>query len=96
MQALGSLAVLGFLGWYFLGGGLEHEAAKEMHKIENQVASDAVTQYNIAKRNGNPVDVCVAAGMVAAAYLQAKDEANYSTWKATQNADCTAAGVPGT
>jgi len=70
--------------WFFLGGGLE-----------NKVASDAVQEYEIAKRNGTAMDACVHAGLVAAAYLQAKDESNYQQWKATERADCAAAGLPG-
>jgi len=93
-QAIGSVLALAALGWYFFGGGVEHEAAKEMTKIEDQVANDSVTQYQIAKRNGNATDVCVAAGMVTAAYLQAKDEANYAAWKKTQSSDCAAASMP--
>jgi hypothetical protein len=70
--------------WYFFGGGLE-----------NQVADDAIKQYQIAKRDGSASDACVHAGIVADAYLQAKDEADYQQWKATENSDCALAGVPG-
>jgi hypothetical protein len=31
---------------------------------------------------------------VAAAYLQAKDEANHKRWLATQSEDCKKAGMP--
>ena len=34
-QAIWGLFVAVGLGWYFFGGGLEHQAAKEMDKIEN-------------------------------------------------------------
>jgi len=70
--------------WYFLGGG-----------IENQVASDAVKEYEIAQRNGTRMDACVHAGLVAAAYLQAKNESDYRQWKAIERTDCSAAGLPG-
>lgn len=69
------------IGW-LVGGGMQAT-----------VASGAVDQYEIAKRGGDKVDRCVRAGIVAAAYLQAKDEANYATWKQTEKADCKAAGV---
>ncbi len=78
-----SIGVLLFILYYFFGGG-----------VENKVATDAVDQYNIAARNGSAMDRCVQAGIVAAAYLQAKDEAKYSQWKETEKADCEAAGVP--
>lgn len=52
-----------------------------IQNIENQVAIDAVAQYEIAKRQGDKIQIYVQAGLVAAAYLQAKDEANYKHWK---------------
>jgi hypothetical protein len=53
-----------------------------------------VTEYGIAKRNGNSMDACVQAGFVAAAFLQAKDEASYRQWKDTETLDCKTAGLP--
>lgn len=94
IQAVFSLILVAAGGWYFFGGGLEQQASKDMHEIENTVAADAVAQYEIAKRNGSAVDACVQAGMVSAAYLQAKNEAQYAAWKATEKADCKLAGVP--
>lgn len=64
-----------------------------MQDIKDQVAADAVKQYNIAKRSGGSMDTCVQAGMVAAAYLQAQDESSYRRWKATEKSDCAAAGL---
>lgn len=84
----------GLMVWWFAGGGLDKQAAHEMQKIENQVATDAVDRYQIAKREGNAIQVCVQAGFVSAAYLQAKDEANYRQWKETESNDCQRAGLP--
>ena len=89
---LGALVLLGG-AWYFFGGGLEQHAAKEMVTIERQVAADTEAQYSIAKRSGQPMDACVHAGAVAAAYLQAKDEPQFKVWKQTEKVDCAAAGV---
>lgn len=89
----GALLILVF-GLYFFGGGVEKHAASEMNKIGAQVATDAVAQYQIAKREGDKMQICVQAGFVAAAYLQAKDEANYQTWKTTEKGDCKKAGLP--
>lgn len=80
--------------WFFFGGGLEKTAAKNMASIEKQVATDAVKQYQIAKQNGNLVETCVHAGMVAAAYLQAKDSDSHKQWQQTQRQDCKKAGMP--
>ena len=87
------VVAVGFM-WYFYGGGLEKQAGKEMQRIENQVAADAVRQYEIAKRSGSAMDACVQADLVAAAYLQAKDEANYQKWKAISREEHDRAGVP--
>lgn len=67
---------------------------KEMKRIEKQVADDQVKQYDIAKRSGDKIQACVQAGIVKAAFLQAKDEGNYKKWMATEKADCAAAGMP--
>jgi hypothetical protein len=88
------LGVLFYLGYMFFAGGIEKEAAETMRTIEQQVARDSVDQYNITKTSGTAIDQCVHAGMVAAAYLQAKDKNSYATWKATEKQDCAAAGVP--
>jgi hypothetical protein len=80
--------------WFFFGGGLEKTAANNMSKIEQQVADDAVKQYEISKKNGNSIETCIHAGMVAAAYLQAKDENNHKQWQQTQRQDCKKAGMP--
>lgn len=80
--------------WFYFGGGLEHQAAKQMQTIENQVAADAVRQYEIAKNSGNAMDAYVHAGMVAAAYLQAKDEPNYKKWKDIEKQEAKNAGMP--
>lgn len=76
-----------------LATGCDQMAANQMADIHNQVANDAVKQYEITVRSGTAVDRCVHAGLVAAAYLQAQDEQNYSTWKSKQTTDCQAAGL---
>lgn len=68
----------------------------QMQIIENKVASDAVDQYRIAEREGDKMQICAQAGMVAAAFLQAKNESEYDQWKATEHAKCKLAGVPNT
>lgn len=80
--------------WYYFGGGLENEAARTLQSIERTVAADAEREYAIAKRSGNAMDAYVHAGLVAAAYLQAEDEANYRKWKSIEQRDQAAAGIP--
>ena len=68
-------------------------AAAGMSDITNKVAAEAVDQYQIAKRGNDPIQTCVQAGMVVAAFLQAKDEASFQKWQAIEKVDCAAAGV---
>lgn len=92
MRAAISLLVIFASSLMFLGCDKLSELAGG--SIEEQVAQDTVDQYNIAKRQGDPIQICVQAGLVAAAYLQAEDEPNYNRWKAIEEEDCEAAGVP--
>jgi hypothetical protein len=72
------ILVVGGLAWYYFGGGLEKQADQDLYRIETKVAQDSVQEYEIANRHGSKIDICVHAGLVAAAYLQAKDESNLS------------------
>jgi len=74
--------------------GCDEIASSQLNSIEAQVAEDTVRQYEIAAREGDPMQKCVQAGLVSAAYLQAEDEPNYRVWKARQKTDCAAAGLP--
>jgi hypothetical protein len=76
------------------GCDVESLANSEMQNIENQVAEDAVRQYEIAKRSGTAIDAYVHAGIVSAAYLQAEDEENYKKWKAIEKEQAVALGIP--
>jgi hypothetical protein len=73
------------------GGGLMRSS---MGAIEKQVTNDVVAQYNTARQGGNAIDVCVHAGLVKAAYIQAKDAAGTSQWNKIERADCGKAGLP--
>ena len=55
---------------------------------------DAVDQYEISRSGGDKIQICVQAGLVAAAYLQAKNQLKYVEWKEKERADCAAAGLP--
>tara|TARA_R110000822_G_scaffold123489_3_gene257893 strand:+ start:4677 stop:4976 length:300 start_codon:yes stop_codon:yes gene_type:complete len=85
LKAIGAVVIIGLIIGYFAGGGMEGEVNRQMDKIENQVAQDAVRQFEIAQKNGNDMDAYSAASMVVAAYLQAEDEDNYKKWKKVQD-----------
>jgi hypothetical protein len=69
-------------------------ARRSMDDIYAKVANDAVERYEMAKRQGDPIQTCVQAMGVSAAWLQAKNEARYQAAKATESADCAHAGMP--
>ncbi len=62
--------------------------------INQQVANDSVAQYNLSVKGGDPIEICVQAGTVVAAYNQAQDEENYLKWKGVQKSACKKAGLP--
>jgi hypothetical protein len=70
------------------------EVDKVMEDIETQVAQDAEEQFRISERVGSSIDRCVQAGFVAAAWLQANNEAKYQEWKQVEYTQCNRAGVP--
>jgi uncharacterized lipoprotein NlpE involved in copper resistance len=82
-----------FLLAAFTLAGCDQIAEKQMDDINSKVVSDVIEQYQITVSSGTAIDRCVHAGLVAAAQLQAKDQAKYSQWKATESADCAAAGI---
>ena len=73
--------------------GCDQAVEAQMDSTYDKVSSDMVAQYDIAKKQGDPIQTCVQAGMVSAAYLQAKDETKYNEWKAIEKTDCKAAGI---
>jgi len=87
------LTLLGAVVWYFYGGGLQKDTNNTMQNITDQVAVDSVNQYNIAVKSGDRISICVQAGLVSAAYLQAQDEPNYLQWKEIEKNDCKKAGL---
>lgn len=94
IRAVLAIVGLGVFAWYYFGGGLQKEAGRQMENITQQVAEDAVKQYGIVERQGDKMMMCVQAGMVSAAYLQAKNESQYQAWKATESRNCKTAGIP--
>lgn len=89
------LAVLFAIWWFYGGGATNHpDLFGLMPGYRDKATDDAVAQYNLAKQQGDQTKVCVQAGQVAAAFLQAKDQNGYDQWKAIEAVDCSAAGAP--
>ena len=72
---------------------IHEQGGASLEKIHKQVAFDAVKQYEITERNGSAMDRYVQASLVAAAYLQANDEAMYKIWKDIERMDGLEAGI---
>jgi hypothetical protein len=70
--------------------------APSIQEDNDKSAESAVRKYQMMlhDQHSTQVDVCVQAGLVSSAYLQAQDEMNYKKWKAIQKSDCARAGVP--
>lgn len=89
--ALATVALLVGGGVYlYATGGLRWLTAGG---IRQNVAEEQAQQYSDVVRSGTPMDRCVKASLVAEAYLQAGQSARYDQWKATEQADCEAAGL---
>lgn len=89
---IGIIVAIGAI-WWFWGGGLENKTEDLLSDIKKQVTQDMIDQYEIAKRQGDRMQICVQAGLVCAGYLQAKDENNYRKWKDIEYNDCLRAGI---
>ncbi|MBE9526391.1 MAG: zinc ribbon domain-containing protein [Proteobacteria bacterium] len=68
--------------------GLEIHFENKKVDVYEQVASDAVEQYNIVKQSGEHAKICLHARIVTAAYLQTNDKAKIQHWKAIEEDEC--------
>jgi len=89
-----SLFIIAVASWWYSGRGINATSDSMLNDIKDKVATDAVDQYNIAVRQGDKIQICVQAGLVSAAYLQAKNESKYIDWKDIETARCRDARVP--
>ena len=60
---------------------------------ENRGASDAIAEYDRAKRSGDPMLTCIRAHLVVAALARAKDEGRLPKWQQIERADCATGGA---
>lgn len=93
-KAVAGVVLVAGVGWYLLSASGLSPRRVTMDDIYSKVAADAEAQYNIARRQGDPIATCVHAGLVAAAHIQAQDEVRYRRWKDHEADDCQKAGVP--
>jgi hypothetical protein len=67
--------------------------SNSIDSIELEVANEAIDQYDIAKRNGDKLQAYLQAGIISAAFLQAKDEENYKKWKNIEKQEAKNVGI---
>lgn len=58
-----------------------------------RVADKYLRQYEMAKAQGDKVQICVQAGLVSAAFLSAEDQEQYNKWKAIESLKCEESGI---
>lgn len=87
-KAVSLIIVIFALVWFFWLGGWEMQTDNLMDKTYKKVSSDFVDEYEITKRQGDKAQICLHAGLVAAGYLQEKNESKYQEWKVVEKADC--------
>jgi hypothetical protein len=68
-----------FLAATFVGGGITVRSAT--NAFHRQMISDAVAQFRIVEAGTDIYQKSIRAGVVAEAYLMAKDNENYHRWK---------------
>jgi hypothetical protein len=88
MRGLAILAAGVVCGWLCAGCGQVADAQGKL--VETLKIKDATADYEKASR---PLDRCVKAKLVAAAYSDAKDAAETQAWEAREHEDCGAAAA---
>ena len=93
LKIIGVIIIIVVAISFIFDGVSEESIKKDIDRIENQVAMEAVEKYEIAKRNGNDMDAYVQASMAAAAFLEANDEENYKKWKEIEKQEAKKVGL---
>jgi len=73
---------------------LEEETKKAEVEFNQKVIDEAIAQYQMVARAGLKQEMCLRAGIVVEAHLQAKQEEDWRVWKQIQYRDCKKAGIP--
>ena len=90
------IALTGWGVWYWGMGGLETQTESSLDRIYQQVVDDEEAKYAgmLGRRSTTQTDLCVQAGMVAAAHLQAQNMSDWNHWNERRNQICGKAGIP--
>lgn len=74
--------------------GCTSPAEQQQEDVHREVIQDAITQYEKVKKTNDQMEICVYAGVVTAAYVQASLKQEAQKWKAIEDQDCKKAGIP--
>lgn len=85
-RAVGAAVLLSIFvgGWYVLSRQDELRRREQSVVAQQQLALEAITLYENAKRAGHKVDACLYAGRAAAAFARAEDDARFAVWQKTE------------
>ncbi|PKV51696.1 hypothetical protein ATE84_3788 [Aquimarina sp. MAR_2010_214] len=72
--------ILLILIYFLFTTGSSDTNQHQINVTKNQVAQEAIKQYNIVKRNGPGMEASLHAGFVAEAFLKVGDSENHSKW----------------
>lgn len=75
---VGFLALVAFTGLMHMSG----------EAVDNEVVRDSIKGYNTARASGDAASVCVHAGLVKEACIQAHDDKCAKEWAETEKRDC--------
>jgi hypothetical protein len=71
-----------------LAPGCARLASGQQQLAQQARIKDAVSAYEAARAGADALTVCVRAGIVAAAYADARDAPNQQAWTARRREDC--------
>lgn len=67
---------------------------KSTELMNKKAILDSIDAYNAALKNDStPIDICMHAGKVKAAYERAKDYSDADVWNSIEKSDCKNAGL---
>jgi len=83
--------IFGLLGFFKMP---EDPDLIDMNKIFRQTALEEERKFKLVYESGSKMDMCIHAGIVAEAWLEANNAEKYKEWKETHKKACKAAGLP--
>lgn len=59
-----------------------------LNKYYSDLVQNEIKKYNMAKQQGDTVNMCVSAGIIAQGYYELKENANYNKWNSIEKQTC--------